>query len=362
MKRFVYILGIMFLLLSCDDKNFYEIEGNLSNLQDVTLFVVFESPDMLKIDTVITNEKGNFFVYHESEDEDIQTITFYYHDRNEWFMVYPELGQKIQIKGDARYPQLLQIRGGRINDKLSQFKKKATPLLKQISEMQNFGFESSSMSDRKVMLIPSLNLEIQKSVQDFITKNPEERASAVLISEYFTDPEEFELTESMLQILSPELNDFFIVRNIRKEIEKAKTTQKGAKAPDFRVTNIHGKTYTVDSLANKHFILAFTALWCDLCKTEVLMLDKIAEKYEKDALEILLISLDDDLEDIKEMLQQDSIQWNLVVDTAGQSIRLFDVYNVNSLPKCFLIDDNGIILLNTKNGDELRQTVEEILK
>ena len=363
MKRFVYILGILFLLLSCDDKNFYKIEGKLSNLNDATLYVVFESPETIRIDTIMSNEKGQFSAFKEQDDEaDLQIITVYYHNREQWFTVYPEAGQPIQVKGDARYPQALQIKGGRINNKLAQFKKKAAPLLIELTDLQRNNRETITLTDRETMQLPTLNHEIQKIVQDFIVKNPGEEASAVLIEEYFADPGEIELTESILQLLSPELDNYYIVKNIRKEIEKEKTTIEGAKAPDFQVVNIYGQTYSVDSFANKYLILAFTALWCDLCKTEVMMLDDIASKYPKDSLEILLISLDDELEDVRKMIHQDTIQWNLVADSAGQAIHLFDIYNVNSLPKCFLIDKDGIIILNTKYGEELKQTVAEVMK
>ena len=99
-----------------------------------------------------------------------------------------------------------------------------------------------------------------------------------------------------------------------------------------------------------------------MCQTEVMMLDNIATKYPKDSLEILLVSLDDEMDEVREMILQDSIKWNLVTDSAGQAIDLFEKYNVNSLPKCFLMDKNGMIKLKTSNGLELKQTVDEIMK
>jgi len=361
LKRFIYILGILSLLVSCDNTNSYKIDGLLSNLEVDTLFVVFESPDLILIDTVECNEKGQFNVFKEQLD-DLQTITFYYNNREQHFTVYPETGKPVKVKGDACYPQLIQIKGGRINDKLFQFKKKVMPLLKELADIQRTNQENKSFAGEETMQLPNLNFQIRNAVQDFITKNPEEEASAVLISEFFTHPDEIEQTEDLLQILSPELNDFYIVKFLWKEIEKAKTTKAGSKAPDFEVTNIYGETFTIDSFANKYFILAFTALWCEMCQTEVMMLDNITAQYSKDSLEILLISLDDELEDVREMIRQDSVQWNLVADSAGQSIQLFDVYNVNSLPKCFLIDKDGTIMLNTTNGKELQQMVDELMK
>jgi peroxiredoxin len=92
------------------------------------------------------------------------------------------------------------------------------------------------------------------------------------------------------------------------------------------------------------------------------LLGELESTYSKDSLEILLISLDDDLHEIRDRIRQDSIPYHFVADSAGQSIRLFDTYNVNSLPKSFLIDKEGTIVLNTKSGEELKQAVDDILK
>ena len=358
LKKLLHIYGILFALMACDNQNIYQIKGQLSNLADDSLYVVYASSATIRIDTVTCNEKGLFHTFCEIED-DLQDITFYYNDRYQWFTVYPEVGKPVRVKGDANYPQLLQIKGGRINNTLSRFKKKAAPLLKELADLQR---GNVSLDVEETVHLSTLQLELRKKVQDFIAKNPKEEASAVLISEYFSDPNDFEQTERLLLSLSPELNSFFLVGNLWKEIERALTTSIGAQAPNFKITNIDGQTYTVDSLANKHFILAFTALWCDMCQTEVMMLDEIASKYTTDSLEILLICLDDNLEEIRERVRQDTIQWNLFADSAGQAIQLFDIYNVNSLPKCFLMDKDGTILLNTMNGEALKQKVDEIMK
>jgi peroxiredoxin len=326
-------------------------------MEDATLYIVYESAESIRIDTVVCDGQGRFSAFHQQEEE-LQVITFFYHDRNQRFSVYPEAGKPVKIKGDARYPNLLQIKGGQINNKLSEFKKKAAPLLKELAVIQK---NNPSLSGEGAMQLTTLKLEIRKTVEQFVTKNPKELASAVLISEYFANSDEIEHAEDLFRLLSPELNDHYFVKNLWQEIEKPKASRAGAKAPDFTVTNLHGQTFTIDSFANKYFILAFTALWCDMCQTEVMKLDDIATKYPKDSLDILLICLDDEPDEIRELVRQDSIQWNLVADSAGQSIQLFESYNVNTLPKCFFIDKNGVILLNTMNGEELKQSVEEIM-
>ena len=85
-------------------------------------------------------------------------------------------------------------------------------------------------------------------------------------------------------------------------------------------------------------------------------------KYPKDKLDMLLISLDEDSKEVRQVLAKDSIAWNLVTDSAGQATMLVDLYNVSALPRCFLIDEEGKIVLRTDNGVEIQQTLEKLIE
>ena len=50
---------------------------------------------------------------------------------------------------------------------------------------------------------------------------------------------------------------------------------------------------------------------------------------------MLLISLDDNQGEVRKVLAKDSIDWNLVTDSAGQAAMLVDLYNVSALPVVF---------------------------
>ena len=361
MKKLIYIFSIAVLLFSCKRNDIYQLEGRFSNLENSTLYVVYGSSDSNVIDTVYCDEKGKFSITRE-RDDNYQTIIIYFNDRKNWFAVFPEEGKPVQIKGDALYPLLVQVKGGRTNNKLSEFKKKAESLLKERTDLSVNTNDHSLKNHEGILQLANINLELRRMIQGFVTKNPREEASAILISEYFTNPEDIIQAEELVNLLTPELNDFFIVKNLKTQISKAKTTMIGANAPGFKVTNIYGQTFTDNSFTNKYYILAFTALWCDMCQTEAMMLDNIATKYPTDSLDILLISLDDEFDEFRHIVIQDSIKWNLVTDSAGQAIKLFEAYNVNSLPKCFLMDKDGKIMLSTANGLELQQAVEEAMK
>ena len=98
-----------------------------------------------------------------------------------------------------------------------------------------------------------------------------------------------------------------------------------------------------------------------MCQTEDLYLDEVAMKYPKEKVDMLLVSLDDDQSGVRKVLAKDSIDWNLVTDSAGQAAMLVDLYNVSALPRCFLIDEEGKIILKTDNGVEIKQTLENLI-
>ena len=99
-----------------------------------------------------------------------------------------------------------------------------------------------------------------------------------------------------------------------------------------------------------------------MCQTEDLYLDEVATKYPKEKVDMLLISLDDDQAGVRKVIAKDSIDWNLVTDSAGQAAMLVDLYNVSALPRCFLIDEEGKIILKTDNGVEIKQTLEKLME
>jgi peroxiredoxin len=347
------------VLSGCKNDAEYRIEGKIAGLEDASLFVVFEAAESYFVDTVRCDEKGAFRI-SQLRDEEIPSITFYFNNRSKWFSVYPEAGKTVHVSGDADYPQLIQVKGGHTNGKLSEFKKKATVLLKELADEERKKQDPASAETD--LHIVNIKHELRRLVANYAKENPTEEAAVILISDYIANPYQLDEMEEALGYLSPELNDNYIVKDLWLQINKAKTTIVGSKAPDYKVKDINGKIFTPDSFRNRYYILAFTASWCDMCQTEVLMLDRIVSKFSRDTLDALLVSLDDYVEDVRKMVNQDSISWNVVTDSAGQAINMFDLYNVSSLPNCFLIDGEGVIQLRTDNGLELSTVVDELIK
>lgn len=240
--------------------------------------------------------------------------------------------------------------------------KEQADLIRQLNkknrENVNGSIEETDMASR----LANVNHLLSEEAAATIKKYPDEEASVILIQHYFNHPDDTRRMDELLAVLSPKLNDFYLVRKLQEYSTRAKRTALGAEAPGFNVKNIYGAPVSLDSFPNRYLLLAFTAPWCDMCQTEDLYLDEVATKYPKEKVDMLLISLDDDQAGVRKVIAKDSIDWNLVTDSAGQAAMLVDLYNVSALPRCFLIDEEGKIILKTDNGVEIKQTLEKLME
>jgi len=363
MKKILLIINTILFLSSCGGNMVYRIEGKLDNLEDQTIYVVFESADRSLVDTVICDPPGQFKI--DQFQEGFNQATLFFENKSSWFTVYLEPGGKVTVTGDVHYPVLLQAKGGKLNNELSSIRKKMASQLKEQADLfaglsRSNGTNSMDGNDMSSKLV-NINHHLSEQALSYIQSHPSEQASVVLIQTFFVNPDDTRKLDELLIALDPVLKDFYLVKELEQYSVRTKRTALGAEAPNFTLKNVYGKTVSLDSFPDKYLLLTFTAPWCDMCQTDDLHLDKIDHLYSKDKLEQLLISLDDDMEEVHKLLKSDSIQWNLVTDSAGQATMMIDLYNISVLPRCFLIDEEGKIILKTENAIEVRQTLEKLL-
>ena len=364
-KRLLLFFGVVLFLSSCGGDVPYRIEGKLSNLEDEALYAVFENDSYKVVDTITCEKPGQFSL--KRTEGDFNTVTIFFDHKKRWATAYLIPGEKVTISGDALYPSLLQIKGGRVNDQLAAFRKSVAPLLKEQADLINIlNNKSNHTNTIEETDLPSRLTNVSHSLseraQDYIQEHPDEEASAVLLQYFFMNPDDTRKMDELLAVLSPKLNDFYLIRKLQEYSARAQRTSLGAEAPGFNVKNIYGQTVSLDSFPKRYLLLAFTAPWCDMCQTEDLLLDKVAMKYPKEKVEMLLVSLDDDPKEVRKLLAKDSIDWNLVTDSAGQATMLVDLYNVNARPRWFLIDEDGKIIMKTDNGVEIEQTLQKLVE
>jgi peroxiredoxin len=111
-------------------------------------------------------------------------------------------------------------------------------------------------------------------------------------------------------------------------------------APDFSVTDLSGQTLQLSRYHGKVVLLNFWATWCAPCRSEIPRFVDLHNKYGKEGLQIIGISLDDDPRLVHAFYQQLRMNYPVAIGDAT----LAEQYGgVLGLPVSFLIGRDGRI-------------------
>ena len=137
-----------------------------------------------------------------------------------------------------------------------------------------------------------------------------------------------------------EVNDGFIVKV-------------GDKAPDFTITAIDGKEYTLSALKGKVVMLQFTASWCRVCREEMPFIESdIWQRHKQDENFVLLaIDRDEPAERVVQFVETIGITYPIAPDVDSS---VFTKYaNAEAgVTRNVLIDRNGKIVYLTRLYEE----------
>ena len=115
----------------------------------------------------------------------------------------------------------------------------------------------------------------------------------------------------------------------------------GDEAPDFVRTDLANKPVQLSGFRGKLVLLNFWATWCPPCREEMPAFSKWQRDYGSDRLQIIGVSMDDDVASVKEFLGEHPVSYPIVMGDA----KLAETFGgVLGLPLSFLIDEQGRVL------------------
>ena len=158
-------------------------------------------------------------------------------------------------------------------------------------------------------------------------------------------------------------------RNAKKgaEAETESTTLVRARetAPDFTVELTDGSQLSLNELRGKVVLLNFWATWCPPCRQELTRVQKdIIDRFAGKEFVFLPVSRGEKRETVEAFREKTGYTFPMGLDSART---VYDRYASNYIPRNFLIDKTGKVILATvgydkEEFDALIRTIEKTLE
>ncbi|MBT8324680.1 MAG: TlpA family protein disulfide reductase [Winogradskyella sp.] len=154
---------------------------------------------------------------------------------------------------------------------------------------------------------------------------------------------------------------------IENQVKRAEAVQIGKVAPSFSAPDPEGNMVSLEDVKGKVTIIDFWAAWCGPCRRENPNVVRVYNKYHDKGLEIIGVSLDgtrsqqDPKASWLAAIEADKLTWHHVSNLKHFAEPVAQLYNINSIPATFILDENGTIVAKNLRGMALELKIAELL-
>ena len=124
--------------------------------------------------------------------------------------------------------------------------------------------------------------------------------------------------------------------------------------PDFTLTDLDGKSWTLSELRGKVVLVNFWATWCPPCRKEMPDLEALHGRFSANDLVILGIS-DEKAETVKAFLAQKNYTYTIALDPGR---KVSEQFGVEGIPKTFVFDRDGNLVAQSMDMRTGKQFLE----
>ena len=207
-----------------------------------------------------------------------------------------------------------------------------------------------------------LNQYVQQ-LEDFTRRYPQsEQASQALnqlaIQKEFNNEQE-QAAELYRRIANqyPESTEAEIASGALKRIESI------GKRIDLRGRTITGTSFQLSSLRGNLIVLHYWATWCSPCLQDIKALQQIEARYRNRNVKIVGVNVDVSADKTKQFLIENPLSWPQLFEEGGlEGSGLSKALGIQTLPAMLLIDEDGKVISNNLQIDQLRSELTRLAR
>lgn len=371
MRRFIMIgMGMLCSSLlwgqSANERKGYTIEGQLSGEYTGKVYLVREEGihgEQVLVDSCVVVDGRYRF-----QGPEVKQVMMYFIKSSDGQMtpLFLENGT-IRIKGKADNFLWAEV-GGTLNNDIRHYYSfleryvQDSVKLSTLIDWTRFGRTDREVESRLFRERSDLTNARKLQIQRYLAKrfNDQPFAPFIIMFEMTADASVAELKALRAQ-LDTCLNNHPYV----KQLEEYINTQEfgvGSMAYDFVLPDLNGREIELKSYRGKYVLLDFWASWCGPCRREMPNVVELYKSYKGKRFEVIGISLDKEETLWKKAVKEMKMTWPQGCDLKAWSGETVRKYNVQAVPRTFLLDPQGRVVAIDLRGDALKEKLKEIIK
>lgn len=140
----------------------------------------------------------------------------------------------------------------------------------------------------------------------------------------------------------------------------AAVLQKGDRAPAIKLVTTSGQPVTLSNYKGYVLVMDFFATWCVPCKQSIPHMNSMSQKYGKQGLQVLGVSVDEGSErDLKSFIAERKISYPVAI--SGEEMQVD--YGLRSIPTIYLINKKGMVAEKFQGySDQTARAMEDSIK
>ena len=206
-----------------------------------------------------------------------------------------------------------------------------------------------------------LKIDFEKYLKNYL-RTIDNSLAVIITSDYLDIDNNISFWDSTLTKYRDNFSYNSYFKSFEKKVNKIKSVSIGSVAPEVILSDTTGKDIALSSLRGKYILLDFWAGWCGPCRMENPNILKNYLKYKDKGFEVYQVSLDRSRSDWVNAIKKDNLIWYNVSDLKYFQSEAATIYNIDRIPKGFLLDPNGVIIAKDieLRGNRLGEKLNEI--